>query len=169
MKANGIKLSHQILGKILLASDKTTFDENEKALSFFGSLKGVAKFTAIRPHLAEYFAKNIYSEAETKLHEFFSEPIRNSLTETQQESLLNAVAKLPIERTTESLSNPNIVELRKTYPRSHEPWSEKEISYFHKTIEHTNDIDFLVKAFQRSANSIQAAYKNSLKASVGEE
>jgi len=168
MKANGVKLSHQVLVTVLLASDKTIFDENEKALSFFGSLKGVAKFTVIRPRLAEYFAKNIYSEVETILHEFFSEPIRNSLTQPQQESLLNAVAKLPMERTTESLNNPNIVELRKTYPRSHEPWSEKEISYFHKTIEHTNDIDFLVKAFQRSANSIQAAYKSSLKVKVVE-
>ncbi len=167
MKAKGARLSHHILGKVLLGSDGTSIEENEKTLSFYGSLKGVVKFNAIRPQLAEYFKKHIYSEVENKIHEFFSKPVYNNLSPTKREDLLSAVSKLPMERTTESFNNPNIVELRKTYPRSHEPWNDKEILFFNKTIEHTNDIDFLSLAFQRSPNSMQAAYKNRVKELVG--
>jgi hypothetical protein len=165
MKTKGARLSHHILGKILLGSERKAIGENEASLSFYGMMEGVMRYSDIRPRLKEYFDKNIYIETENKFKEFFSAPIYNRLSETSREGLINAVAKLPIEKTTESFNNPNVTELRKTFPRSHEPWSEKEILYFRKAVEHTNDVEFLSKAFQRSVNSIEAAYKQTLKKS----
>ena len=74
-----------------------------------------------------------------------------------------AVRNIPIEKETSSITNQNIIELRKSYPRSHEPWNEKEIILFHEAIRQTNDMEFLSQVFQRSPNSIKAAYENTLK------
>ena len=79
-----------------------------------------------------------------------------------QKNLILAVNTLPIAKPTETLSEA-IQELRKTYPRSHEPWSEKEILFFNTAVKHTNDVDFLSHAFQRSPNSMKGAYEQMLK------
>ena len=162
MKEKGIRLSHQTLGKVLLGSERVNFGEAEQSLSFFGALQGLTKYTIIRPVLASYFEMHFYSEIETELEDFFAVPVYNKLNEQSQKNLILAVSTLPIEKATETLSEA-IQELRKQYARSHEAWSEKEILFYRKAVQNTNDLDFLVKAFQRSPNSVKAMYGNMVK------
>ncbi len=163
MKEKHVRLSHFALGKILLGSERTGMDEVGFTLSFFGALKNITKYTAIRPRLSAYFEKNIYTAITQQLDTFFFPPVYNHLQQNEKGSLIESVQKFPIEKPTASITNQHIAELRKTYPRSHEPWKEKEIKLFHETVEQTNDIDFLSQTFQRSPNSIKAAYENMIK------
>ena len=165
MKEKGVGLSHHTLGKVLLGSEKAALGESEQSLSFYGVLEGVTKYTVIRPVLAAYFEKHFYSDIENKLEDFFAEPIYNRLNEQSKQNLKLAVNTLPIEKATETLSAP-LQEFRKTYARSHEPWSEKEILFYRTALEHTNDLAFLSTVFQRSPGSVKAMYGNVLKSKV---
>lgn len=69
---------------------------------------------------------------------------------------------MPLEKDDTAVSD-NIKELRKTFKRSHEPWSERELLYIKKAFEHTNDLTFLANAFQRSPNSLKAMFEQLLK------
>ena len=166
MKQKKVRLSHFALGKILLGSERNGMNEEDIALSFYGVLKNITKYNAIRPRLADYFEKNIYKEITQQLDNFFFPPVYNHFSETARKTLHDSVNNIPIEKPTEALTNQNIVELRKTYPRSHEPWKNKEVTLFHETVQQTNDIDFLSLVFQRSPNSIKAAYEQMIKKSA---
>ena len=166
MKQKKVRLSHFALGKILLGSERNGMNEEDIALSFYGVLKNITKYNAIRPRLADYFEKNIYKEITQQLDNFFFPPVYNHFSETARKTLHDSINNIPIEKPTEALTNQNIVELRKTYPRSHEPWKNKEVNLFHETVQQTNDIDFLSLVFQRSPNSIKAAYEQMIKKSA---
>ena len=96
------------------------------------------------------------------MNAFFATKTYNRLSETSQQSLIKAVNELPMQRSEEALTD-NIKELRKTYPRSHEPWSDREILFIKKALDNTNDLQFLSKAFQRSDTSIKAVYEKMVK------
>ncbi len=162
MQKNGIRLSHHTLAKLLIASEKDKYSANEQALSFYGVMEGLTKYAALRPILGNYFEKNFYAEIENKRNDFFEAPVYNRLSEQSKKNLILAISTLPLEKPNESLSEA-VQELRKTYPRSHEPWSEKEIIFYRTAIEHTNDIAFLALTFQRSEGSVKAMYSNSLR------
>ena len=168
MKEKNIRLSHHTLGKLLLASDKSLYTEHEQALSFYGKLSGITKLSSIRSILSAYFEKNFYAQEQQQIEAFFAEPIYNKLNFESRQNLLLAIQNLPLQKATESLSEP-IKEMRKKFPRSHEPWTEKEIFYYQKAIEHTNDLDFLARTFQRSENSVKAFYGNILKSKLEEQ
>lgn len=158
MKQKGVRLSHFILGKVLLGSGRNAMGGAEQSLSFCGALNGVVKYSAIRPVINTYFDKHVYKETEGDVEDFFTAPVFNNLNENAQVALMTAINYLPVEKASDTLSEA-VQELRKTYPRSHEPWSEKEMSYFKRTIAQTNDVKFLSRTFQRSEGSIKGAYK----------
>ncbi len=157
-----VRLSHDLLAKVLSGADKAVLKENEFGLSFYGLMYGGMKYTKIRESIKPYFEKHFYSEIENKVNAFFATKTYNRLSETSQQSLIKAVNELPMQRSEEALTD-NIKELRKTYPRSHEPWSDREILFIKKALDNTNDLQFLSKAFQRSDTSIKAVYEKMVK------
>ena len=162
MKSAGVRLSHDLLAKVLSGANKSVLNEKESGLSFYGSMYGIMKYTKIREQIKPYFGKHFYLEIESKVSAFFDEENYNRFSETSKQSLTNAVAGLPMQRNEEELTE-NIKELRKTFARSHEPWSEREILFLKKAFENTNDLQFLSKAFQRSEGSVKAMYEQLLK------
>ncbi len=169
MKAKKVPLSYTTLAKILVASEKAEFGEKEKSLSFYGEMAAWAKYTSIRPILGVYFEKNVREEGKSKQEEFFAAPTYNHLNEPSRKNLVMAIGQLALEKPTETLSAA-VQEIRKTFARSHEPWSEKEIIFYRKALEHTNDLQFLAQTFQRSENSVKAMclllFKNANKETV---
>ncbi len=167
MKEARVTLSHDKLAKILSGADKSVLWANESDLSFYGLMYGIMKYTKIRETVKPYFEKHIYSAIDNKVKAFFEEVTYNRFSEKSQLGLINAVAELPMAKGDETLSD-NIKELRKTHPRSHEPWNDLEITFIKKAFENTNDLGFLSKAFQRSETSIKAFYEKMIKEQSGE-
>lgn len=162
MKKAGVRMSHDLLAKILSGADKSVLNEKESGLWFYALMYGVMKYTKIREVIKPYFEKHFYSEIQDKVHSFFNSESYNHFSEKSQQGLINAVAELPMVRNPEELSE-NVKELRKTYPRTYEPWQEREILFLKKAFDNTNDLKFLSKAFQRSDASIKAMYEKLLK------
>lgn len=162
MKNASVRLSHDLLAKILSGADKSVLKESEHALSFYGLMYGIMKYTKIRENIKPYFEKHFYSNIENKVNAFFEGVSYNKLTEESKLSLIKAVAKLPMLRDDEELSD-NIKELRKTHSRSHEPWSDREILFIKKAFDYSNDLQFLSHAFQRSDTSIKAMFEKLVK------
>lgn len=157
MKAAGVKLSHDLLAKILSGANPKVLNKTEIGLSFYGLMDGVMKYTKIRETIKPYFEQNFYSIKENRISAFFDAEIFNHFTEQSKHHLTLAINTLPILKTEESLSE-NIKEIRKTHPRSHESWGELELVFIKKAFENTNDISLLSKIFQRSESSIRAIY-----------
>jgi len=164
MKAKGMPLSPRILGLVLAGSSARGITEKERELSFYGRIHGNVK--AVQAKVRTYFEDHIFSETKAKTEAYFSAAIFNNLNEAERESIKLMIKKIPIEKPTETLTRPDLIELRKTFPRAHEPWSEKEVLEFQNVIAHTNDINFLSDVFQRSHSSMRAKYESMLKLEV---
>ena len=117
----------------------------------------------LRPKLADYFARNIYAEVNQQLDDFFHPPVFNNMSNDERRHFQRSILTIPMKKPTDENTSAGIVEMRKTYARSHEPWDKEEISLFHLAVDKTNDINFLTSAFQRSPNSIKASYEQMLK------
>ena len=63
------------------------------------------------------------------------------------------IARIPIIRKGTSLT-PDIMKIRKTHPRSHEPWNKFETTLLDKALDYTNDLEFLSRIFKRGTNSM---------------
>ncbi|MEO8148517.1 MAG: DNA helicase RecQ [Bacteroidia bacterium] len=168
MKKASVRMSHDLLAKILSGADKSVLKENEYALSFYGLMYGIMKYTKIRETIKPYFEKHFYSEIQDKVNSFFNAEPYNRFTETSQQGLIKAVAELPMLRNPEELSE-NVKELRKTHPRTYEPWQDREILFLKKAFDNTNDLEFLSKAFQRSDTSIKAVFEKFVKEGMGKD
>ncbi len=158
MRKKGVRLSHAVLGKALVGNERNANDEAAQSLSFFGVLHGVVKYNAVGPVLLAYFNKHVNREMNAEVEQFFSASTFNHLTANARMALQTAISLLPIERTAEAISE-KVQQLRKIHYRSHEPWSQKEIQYFKRSIAQTNDLQFLSIAFGRSESSLEAVYK----------
>jgi len=109
----------------------------------------------IVPWLDEWILKNNINPPTVKeIHPYFAEPHHNRLSERAVEQLKEKVVAIPIVRV-EGLSE-ELIERRKTLPRSHEPWPEEEMRLLKKAIEFTNDLPFLSQCFGRSELAISA-------------
>jgi hypothetical protein len=93
-------------------------------------------------------------EITKELHPYFEAPHFNKLTAPAVEQLKEKVSAIPLVRV-EGLSD-DLIERRKTMPRSHEPWPEEELRLLKKAIEFTNDLAFLGECFGRSALALSA-------------
>ncbi|MBK9671221.1 MAG: DNA helicase RecQ [Bacteroidetes bacterium] len=162
MKMKGIGLSHHTLGKLLLGSSSNKLTDARHAVTFFGVLEGVTKYATLRPVLLAYFEKHFYANTQQQVQDFFAAPYYNHLNESSKQNLKRAVSSLPILKSGETLTDA-VRELRKTFPRSHETWTDQEIAYYREAFKHTNDLNFLTSVFLRSENSIKAMYTNLLK------
>lgn len=87
-------------------------------------------------------------------HPYFQEPHFNKLSEKAILQLREKVAAIPLVKT-ENLSE-SLIERRKTFPRSHEPWPDEEMRLLKRALEFTNDLEFLASAFGRSVQAMTA-------------
>ena len=163
MRKKDMVLTHTMLGYVLLGSERNTLGPLELSLSFYGKLKGVIKSRPLLLLLLSYFKKEIYKDDEHDLPEYFKEPHFNQLTEKELTRFRQEIDGIPIAKPTASLSSAYIIELRKKYRRSHEPWGPLETEIFQKVIQKTNKLDLLIELIQRSPKSIIAARENWMK------
>jgi hypothetical protein len=148
MKAKGIPLSPRVLGLVLAGGSAKGISTKEQELSFYGMFGGHVK--AVQAKAMAYFDEHIFSETKAKTDAYFSAALFNNLNESERERLKAMIKEIPFEKPTETLTRPDLIEIRKTFPRAHEPWGEKEVLEFQKAITQTNDINFLSDVFQRS-------------------
>lgn len=106
--------------------------------------------------------KDISNPVNEKSKSFFNSPFYNNLSEQSRQSLQKTISQLPFLRPESELTNPYIIEQRKTFKRAYEPWSEKEEAILTEAIKDTNDIDFLAETFQRNSGSLKSFLKKKL-------
>lgn len=113
---------------------------------------------ALTDHLADWILKHLKPAAqpriETEPHPYFNEPHFNKLSEKAMQQLKEKVSSIPLVRV-EGLSE-SLIERRKLFSRSHEPWPEEEIRLLNIALDFTNDAEFLGTCFGRSATAITA-------------
>ena len=88
-----------------------------------------------------------------KLNPFFTRSLFNNLSDRAMDQLKQKVKAIGIVKT-ENL-NVHIIQARKRYYRSHEPWSEVEMELLTKAMQYTNDLELLSECFGRSKNAIE--------------
>jgi hypothetical protein len=162
MKQAGARLSHHALGLILTGSDAASLGARERNLSFYGKLQRKTRLSDIRDRLKEYFEKNIYKDVKEEVESFFSAETYIHLADDERQNLEALICSIPMQRTAESLT-PVMADIRKTYSRSHEPWSYEEMEAFKTAVQKTNDIAFLSALFRRSPGAIRGIYEQLLK------
>ena len=86
-------------------------------------------------------------------HPFFIQSVFNHLPAEAVTLLEEDIARIPIIRKGTALT-PNIMKIRKTHPRSHEPWNKFETTLLDKALDYTNDLEFLSRIFKRGTNSM---------------
>jgi hypothetical protein len=86
-------------------------------------------------------------------HPFFIQSVFNHLPAEAVTLLEEDIARIPIIRKGTSLT-PDIMKIRKTHPRSHEPWNKFETTLLDKALDYTNDLEFLSRIFKRGTNSM---------------
>jgi ATP-dependent DNA helicase RecQ len=159
----------QNLGKVLLASVKTGVPETVSSLSCYGILRGRTNYKTISSQLKAHFDT---SPVASRFREqdistaFFDEPHFNNMTQEWQEKTTRQIGQLEILRPDETITNEYILDQRKTFRRSYEPWTEDELAMFRKALEQTNDLDVHARIFMRNPGSIRAQYKK-MKSSSG--
>lgn len=160
MKNKKVELSHSMMCYVLLGSARAEVGQLEMSLSFYGRLQNLTKQKTLKALLLEYFKKEIYKDVQKVLPDFFGTPTYNRLSENELISLHQAINDIPIAKPTSTITSAHILELRKKYPRSHEPWTETEATVFENIIQKTNNLKLLTEILQRSENSIIAAWEN---------
>jgi ATP-dependent DNA helicase RecQ len=119
----------------------------------FGILKNYPYKSKLKTFVADGLNNEEVEGYKSKL-KFFTFPIYNKLSEQSIENLKSNVQLLPLYKKNEDLSNSQIIEERKNFKRAYEPWTVGEINILKKTLEHTNDINFLSEVFQRKQSSM---------------
>jgi len=155
------RVSHHTVGKALLGSDRSSISEKIKTLPFYGLLQGQTTYKIIGPLLKKYFEKNPVSTNYTgnkPADNFFSPPLYNNMKEEMKRAIMAKVAALPAMRPDSEIDNEYILEQRKTYKRSYEPWSEEEAILFDDCLALTNDLDRLSELFLRNASNLRSAF-----------
>jgi hypothetical protein len=141
----------------LLCGTPAVKEDEIKRHPLFGKYGGRYQKAQIVPWLEEWSKLHnvIPSRENTKeLHPYFAEPHFNKLSPPAIAQLKAKVEAIPIVKL-EGLSD-DLVERRKTLPRSHEPWPEEELRLLKKATEFTNDLEFLMQCFGRSALALSA-------------
>jgi len=160
----GSVVSHRKLSKILTANINEYEDDSLKKLTFYGLLKDKFSHSDINPHIKRFLeenpsAKGVLTEAEVE--EFFTSAVFQNISEDELGKIRTEINGLPLLRADESISNDYILEQRKTYKRSYEPWGERETGLFLTAVEKTNDMELLSSLFQRNAGNLRSFYKKS--------
>jgi hypothetical protein len=122
----------------------------------FGSISREVA-SRIRLEIEEYLQQNhpalFGPTTPIEKHPFFIQPVFNHLPAEAVTLLEEDITRIPIIRKGTSLT-PDIMKIRKTHPRSHEPWNKFETTLLDKALDYTNDLEFLARIFKRGTNSI---------------
>lgn len=166
-----LRFSSAVVGKVLTGSAEPTYAVIGEQVSFYGLLSGMAYndlsriikpfYVPIEQKAKEEKKKSakdleiVQLEMRAKAEAYFNTVLKDGLNEEEWLDITNKIAAIPIRKTNDSLSDPIRV-LRRTYYRSHEPWSKEEEELLEHSVRNSNDLDRIVKLFGRSENSILA-------------
>ncbi len=111
---------------------------------------------ALNDYLEIWVEKNLKpaNASDGEPHPYFNEPHFNKLSEKATLQLKEKVVALPMVRV-DGLSE-SLLERRKVFPRSHEPWPDEEVRLLNIALDFTNDLEFLATCFGRSTTAISA-------------
>ena len=109
----------------------------------------------LRVEIDEFFQMHIQEDKipDISEHPFFNKDVYNHLSEVAKVRLKEKIQQIGIVRKKGELS-PALHKIRQLHPRSHEPWSEKELDLLHTALAFTNDLTFLSEKFQRGPQAI---------------
>ncbi|MBK9721937.1 MAG: DNA helicase RecQ [Saprospiraceae bacterium] len=162
LKNYPVRISHTILGKALLGSERDLMPDALKQLSFYGILKGKTNYKIIGPILQNYFKRNqveVGTSSEISAINYFNDPIKNDLSETEIESYKKLIQGIPISRPDDVIDNDYILTTRKAHPRAYEFWSEDENDLFVKLCTKTNDLSLISSILLRNPGSVKNQFK----------
>ena len=162
LKKYTVRISHTVIGKLLLGSEKDMFPDELKQISFYGELKGKTTYKIIGPIIQNYFRTNNILPGTSKEIEsinYFAEPLKNELRPIEIEEAKFKISEFAISRPTESIDNDYIVNTRKEFRRAYEYWSEEESNLFLDLSKKTNDLDLLASIFLRNPSNLKMQYK----------
>ncbi len=164
-----LRFSAAVVGKVLTGSLEKSYAGIASAVSFRGLLAGRLTYAEVSKLIKPFYApfEQAIKEEQRKLspteeelaaqrikvESYFHAEAFNHLTDDQIETIRNQVNQIPMQKTDESLTD-GIKELRKRFPRSHEPWNEREIELIKHMVEQCNNLELIVSVFGRSSNSV---------------
>jgi hypothetical protein len=94
-------------------------------------------------------------EMRAKAESYFHAQLKDLLSNEEWTIVTNRIMAIPFHKSPDVLSDA-IRELRKTYYRSHEPWTREEEEVLEWVVKNCNDLPKIIKLFGRSENSIVA-------------
>ncbi len=165
-----IRISHTLIGKLLLGSERDGFPDELKEVSYFGLFKGKTTYKAIGPIIQQHFKSNKIqagTEQEIKAIQYFSEPIRNELKLQEIEEAKFKISEFHVNRPNSSIDNDYILNTRKEHRRAYEYWNDEESQLFLELCKKTNDLDLLASIFLRNPGNLKMHYKKLVAAQLG--
>ena len=162
LKKYPVRISHTILGKVLLGSEREMIIEDLKDLSFYGILKGRSNYKMISPILQQIFKSNKIvtgTTAEINAQNFFSLPSQNVLSDEEIQAVRRQVSGFDLSRPDDEIDNDFILQTRKQYPRAYEFWSAEENQLLLELCKKTNDLEVLADMLKRNPSSIKSQFK----------
>ncbi len=159
MATNRVAVSATSITRVLLGTAVNRGSNQVESLSFHSLLKGrirhkklfdiiKSKLIPVKPSLNNPVTEN-----------FFDSEKFNLLATHDIKTISQMIQNIPVNRITESIDNNFILEQRKDYPRSYEPWLQPEADLFAMIIEKTNDLGTIAEIFGRSPYSIRSYFK----------
>ncbi|MBL7823257.1 MAG: DNA helicase RecQ [Saprospiraceae bacterium] len=162
LKKYPVRISHTIIGKVLLGSEREMITEELKDLSFYGILKGRSNYKMISPILQQIFKSNKITTgtvAEINAQNFFSLPSQNELSDEEIQAVRRQVSGFDLSRPDDEIDNDFILQTRKQYPRAYEFWSAEENNLLLGLCKKTNDLEVLAEILLRNPSSIKSQFK----------
>jgi ATP-dependent DNA helicase RecQ len=166
-----LRFSTAVISKVLIGSIEDTYAVIGRQVSFYGIFPGMPYNELnriLKPFYDPYEKKAkedkkkallqkeaVELEIRVKAAAYFQSVKKDLLNEDEWLEVVNKIMAIPFHKTDEMLSD-SVRELRKTYYRSHEPWSKEEETLLEHCVKHCNDLELIVKLFGRSENSILA-------------
>jgi len=171
LKTKGLRFTTATIAYVLIGSDRKSYAEIGSKVSFAGMLYGLMTYEQVSKRIKPFYAPYEREQKEARqllrpseqermakremAEKYFQGETTNRLGKTGEQSLAEAIKAIPFQRPDEVVSD-TVKEMRKQYPRSHEPWTEKEELLLQQAVNQCNDLDLLVNLFGRSPNSIIA-------------
>jgi ATP-dependent DNA helicase RecQ len=168
LKTKNLRFSTTVVAKLLTGSTIKSSAYIAANVTFVGLLAGKLTYNAVKTHIAAYYSpieRKLKEEARkatlnnivhfVRTHEYFATQPIAALSDDWIKCIKHALIQIPLQKDASNISA-YVAELRKKYPRSHEPWSDDEISLLKDVTESCNDLQQITYLFGRTENSIVA-------------